>query len=117
MQGYRPFGVTIIAILAVLGGIGSLLIGLIVLIVPILGIIFGGFLIIIGLAYFAVAYGLWNGLSWAWVLTILVSALGIVAGLATIIVGTGGSLLYIIVNAVIIYYLFRSDVKAYFGRG
>jgi hypothetical protein len=116
MQRERPFGVTIIAILAVLGGIGSILLGFIVLIIPILGIILGGIFVIIGLSYFVVAYGLWNGRSWAWILTVLISALGIVVGLVSIIIGTGGSILYIIVNAIIIYYLFKPDVKAYFGK-
>jgi hypothetical protein len=116
MQRERPFGVTIIAILAVLGGVGSILLGFIVLIIPILGIILGGIFVIIGLSYFVVAYGLWNGRSWAWILTVLISALGIVVGLVSIIIGTGGSILYIIVNAIIIYYLFKPDVKAYFGK-
>ena len=116
MQRERPFGVTIIAILAILGGIGSILLGFIVLIIPILGIILGGIFVIIGLSYFVMAYGLWNGLRWAWTLTVLISALGIVVGLASIIIGTGGSILYIIVNAIIIYYLFKPDVKAYFGK-
>jgi hypothetical protein len=116
MQRERPFGVTIIAILSILGGIGSILLGFIVLIIPILGIILGGIFVIIGISYFVVAYGLWNGRRWAWILTVLISALGIVIGLASIIIGTGGSILYIIVNAIIIYYLFKPDVKAYFGK-
>jgi hypothetical protein len=59
MQRNRPLGVTIISILAVIGGIGSFLSGLAVItLIPILGIILGGILVIIGLAYFAVAYGL-----------------------------------------------------------
>jgi hypothetical protein len=117
MQRNRPLGVTIIAILAVLGGIGSLLSGLTVLaIVPILGIILGGILIIIGLAYFAVAYGLWKGLSWAWVFTLLVSVIGIIVGIGSIVVGNVGSLFHIMVNAIVIYYLYRPNVKAYFGK-
>jgi hypothetical protein len=116
MQRERPFGVTIIAMLSILGGIGSILLGFIVLIIPILGIILGGIFVIIGISYFVVAYGLWNGRRWAWILTVLISALGIVIGLASIIIGTGGSILYIIVNAIIIYYLFKPDVKAYFGK-
>ncbi len=116
MQRERPFGVTIIVVLAVLGGIGSILLGFIALIIPILGIILGGIFVIIGLSYFAVAYGLWNGFNWAWILTVLISALGIVVGLVSIMIGTGGSLLFIIVNAIIVYYLFKPDVKAYFGK-
>jgi hypothetical protein len=117
MQRNRPLGVTIIAILAVLGGIGSFLSGLTVLaIIPILGIIFGGILIIIGLAYFAVAYGLWKGLRWAWILTLIVSVIGIIVGLGSIVVGNVGSLFHVIVNAIVIYYLYRPNVKAYFGK-
>ncbi|HXS61075.1 MAG TPA: hypothetical protein VN703_09740 [Candidatus Sulfopaludibacter sp.] len=117
MQRNRPLGVTIIAILAVLGGIGSFLSGLTVLaIIPILGIIFGGILIIIGLAYFAVAYGLWKGLRWAWILTLIVSVIGIIVGLGSIVVGNAGSLFHVIVNAIVIYYLYRPNVKAYFGK-
>jgi lysylphosphatidylglycerol synthetase-like protein (DUF2156 family) len=117
MQKNRPLGVTIIAILAIIGGISSVLGGLTVLaIVPILGIILGGILIIIGLAYFAVAYGLWKGLKWAWVFTLIVSVIGIIVGLGSIVVGNVGSLFHVIVNAIVIYYLYRPNVKAYFGK-
>jgi hypothetical protein len=117
MQRNRPLGVTIIAILAVLGGIGSLLSGFTILaIVPILGIILGGILIIIGLAYFAVAYGLWKGLSWAWAITLIVSVISIIVGIGSIVVGNAGSLFHVIVNSIVIYYLYRPNVKAYFGK-
>ena len=82
MQRSRPLGVTIIAILAVIGGIGSVLSGFAIMaIIPLLGIIFGGLLIIVGLAYFVVAYGLWKGLNWAWNITLIVSVIGIIVGL------------------------------------
>jgi hypothetical protein len=117
MQRNRPLGVTIIAILAIIGGISSVLGGLTVLaIVPILGIILGGILIVIGLAYFAVAYGLLKGLRWAWVFTLIVSVIGIIVGLGSIVVGNVGSLFHVIVNAIVIYYLYRPNVKAYFGK-
>jgi hypothetical protein len=117
MQRSRPFGVTIIAILAVIGGIGSLLGGLAVIaIIPLLGIVFGGILIVIGLAYFVVAYGLWKGLKWAWIITLILSAIGIIVGLGSIAVGNIGSLFHLVVNAIVIYYLYRPNVKAYFGK-
>ena len=113
----RPFGVTLIAILAVLGGLGSLFSGFAILaVIPILGLIFGGLLIIIGLAYFAVAYGLWKGLNWAWTITLIVSALGIIVGLASLVVGNIGAIFHVIVNGIVIYYLYRPNVKAYFGK-
>jgi len=117
MQRSRPLGVTIIAILAVIGGIGSVLSGFAIMaIMPFLGIIFGGLLIIIGLAYFVVAYGLWKGLNWAWNITLIVSVIGIIVGLGSIVVGNIGALFHVIVNVIVIYYLYRPNVKAYFGK-
>ena len=113
MQRNRPLGVTIIAILVVIGGIGSLLGGLaVIMLIPLLGII----LVIIGLACFAVAYGLWKGLNWAWSITLIVSVIGIVVGLGSLVVGNIGSLFQVIINAIVIYYLYKPNVKAYFGK-
>lgn len=117
MQSNRPLGVTIIAILAILGGIGSLLSGFTVLVIlPIIGLVLGSILIIIGLAYFAVAYGLWKGLSWAWSITLIISIIGIIVGLGSIIVGNVGAIFHVIVNIIVIYYLYRPNVRAYFGK-
>ncbi len=113
MQNNRPLGVTIIAILAILGGIGSLVGGIaLVAIIPLLG----AALIIIGLVYFGVAYGLWQGLKWAWIITLIVTVLAFISGLGSIIVGNVGAAIPVIINAIIIYYLFRPNVKAYFGK-
>lgn len=113
MQNNRPLGVTIIAILAILGGIGSLVGGIaLVAIIPLLG----AALIIIGLVYFGVAYGLWQGLKWAWIITLIVTVIAFISGLGSIIVGNVGAAIPVIINAIIIYYLFRPNVKAYFGR-
>ncbi|MBA3750818.1 MAG: hypothetical protein H0X03_08035 [Nitrosopumilus sp.] len=117
MQRNRPLGVTIIAILAVIGGIGSLLSGFAVMaLIPLLGLILGGILVIIGLAYFVMAYGLWKGLKWAWAITLILSAIGIIVGLGSIVVGNVGAIFHVIVNAIVIYYLYRPNVKAYFGK-
>lgn len=113
MQNNRPFGVTIIAILAILGGIGALVAGItLVGIIPFLG----AALIIIGLAYFGVAYGLWKGLKWAWIITLIVTVIAFISEIGSIIVGNVGAVIPVIINAIIIYYLFRPNVKAYFGR-
>lgn len=117
MQESRPLGVTIIAILAVIGGIGAITSGFVVMtLIPIVGIIIGGILIIIGLAYFAVAYGLWKGLKWAWIITLIVSVIGIVVGLGSLAVRDTAAIFHIIVNAIVIYYLYRPNVKAFFGK-
>jgi hypothetical protein len=117
MYVQRPLGVTVIAILTVIGGLGFLGSGaLIFALIPLLGIIIGGVLVIIGIAYFVMAYGLWNGRRWAWKLTLILSGIGIIVGIGSIVVGNVGSLFHTIINAVVIYYLYRPNVKDYFGR-
>jgi hypothetical protein len=113
----RPIGVTIIALLAILGGIAFLASGLGTLIViPLIGIFIGSGLFILGLAYFLMAYGLWKGRSWAWTLTLILSGIGIIVGIGSIIVGNIGSIFHIIINAVVIYYLYRPNVKSFFNK-
>lgn len=117
MYKQRPVGVTMIALLAILGGIAFLVSGLGTLIlVPLLGIFIGGGLFILGLAYFLMAYGLWNGTGWAWTLTLILSAIGIIVGIGSIVVGNIGSIFHTIINAIIIYYLYRPNVKAFFNK-
>ena len=110
-QKHRPLGVTVIAILTVIGGIIFLASGLVLLIIGI-GII----LLALGIAYLVMAYGLWKGRGWAWTITLIVSAIGIIVGIASIIFDNLGGIITIIINAVVIYYLYRPNVKAFFGK-
>ena len=116
MQRNRPLGVTIIAILAVIGGISSVLGGLTVL------------------AIVNTWYNTWWNSHSNWIslfccglwiverikmglgFCLIVSVIGIIVGLGSIVVGNVGSLFHVIVNAIVIYYLYRPNVKAYFGK-
>ena len=155
----RPIGVTIIAILTIIGGAFSLIfgIGLITLgaVLPTLppsvfnqsqlqgnltdgqapippgtppmalqsllgglGIAFGAVLVAIGVVSFIVAYGLLKGRGWAWTVTIILSIISIVWNAITIATAANfGGIISIIISAIIIYYLYRPHVKAYFGKG
>lgn len=127
----RPLGITILAILAGLGGIGFLLLAAMVgalsamigmlgmgAEVPFLGIIAGfvmifmGIFIILAVLYFAVAYGLWTGKGWAWTLSIILFVLDIILGLAML----PGGIVTIIIAVLIIWYLTRPHVKEFFGK-
>ena len=101
MQSPGPLGVTILAILTVISGIGFLVS---VILVP------------LGIANLVVAYGLWKGKRWAWTITLVLSFIGIALGLASIATGTIVAIWPVIINAIIIYYLYRPNVKAFFGR-
>jgi uncharacterized membrane protein (DUF2068 family) len=110
-ERYRPLGVTLISILTVIGGIVFLGIGTILIVIGI-----GLGFIILGIVYFVMAYGLWNGRRWAWTITLIISGIGVIVGIASIIIGNFGSIISIIINSAIIYYLYRPDVKMFFGK-
>jgi uncharacterized membrane protein HdeD (DUF308 family) len=110
-QKHRPLGITIIAILAAIVGI-FLVAGGAVFLIVLIGIV----PLVIGIAYLVVAYGLWKAKTWAWIVTLIVSAISIIASIVEIAIGHRESIFSIIVPAIIIFYLYRPNVKAYFGR-
>ena len=101
-RGPRPTGVTILAVLQILAGIGYLAVGLVGgALVGILGILFipfGLFALITGLALF-------TGKNWARILIMI----GGVLDLLDIPIGT-------IIGIVILWYFTRPNIKAYFGK-
>jgi uncharacterized membrane protein (DUF2068 family) len=101
MQKSRPLGVSIIALLTIISGIGFLVS---IILIP------------LGIAFLVMAYGLWKGKGWAWTITLVLSFIGIALGLASIVTGNVVSILPVIINAIIIYYLYRPDVKVFFGK-
>src|SRR5919112_1129569 len=154
----RPLGVTIIAILAIISGI-LLLFGGIGLIITgalfnaasldittnpnglqsfgsMLGmalIIIGSILLLIGIGYLIMSYGLLKGKGWARsikiVLTIISIVIQIISGITSYIFaasitnsnnsaiyGISGQIIGIIINFVILYYLYRPSVKEFFGK-
>jgi len=161
----RPTGVTIIAVLTIVGGIlifidGVSLIALWVLIsvapsnLPLtpnpgdtshsITQFFGAFsavmgcvFLAMGIGYLTMFYGLLKGKEWAWLITIVLLIIGIVIQIVS--TTSGGifdtsvinrdeinnrsvvseitiSIIGIAINILIIYYLFRSHVRAYFGK-
>jgi hypothetical protein len=127
----RPVGISVIAILSAIAGAVLVLWGLALLSVgtfgalvgpmagsPAVGIlgalgIFGGLILLaIGAVELYTAYGAWNLKPWAWTWVLVLAIVGIVLRVGSF----RGGLLHIIVNAVIIYYLYTPEVKAAFGR-
>jgi uncharacterized membrane protein (DUF2068 family) len=80
-----------------------------------LGVI-GGVLVALGIASLIVAWGLLKGKGWAWIVTIIITIISIVFNIVSIAAGNIGSVVGLIINGVIIYYLYRPIVKSYFGR-
>jgi hypothetical protein len=169
----RPIGVTIIAILTIIGGvlltfggISLLAFGAFFTVVPIdvfleeemqqqqqqqqelqdaaelqdlarflggLGIAIGTIVLAVGIGYLIVSYGLLKGKGWAWtitvILTIIAIAVQIVSGITasmfnasfiedtnTFVTGIIAQIVGIAINGVILYYLYRPNVKTFFGK-
>ena len=96
-----------------------------------IGLIIGGILLAVGIGYLVVSYGLLKGKGWAWTITVVLSIIAIIIQIISAITTANALLSYdinaswggiishiigIAINGVIIYYLFRSHVKAFFGK-
>ena len=53
---------------------------------------------------------------WAWTIALILSIIGIIYGIASIAMRNTGAIVNVIIYAIIIYYLFRPNVKAFFGK-
>ena len=108
----RPLGVTILAILQLLGAIAYLLIGIPLLLLALATatlwvIILSLPFVILGIIGFLLFRGLWGLKSWAWMWTMIVNIIGIVLYFANI----SGELLGVIISIIIVVYLFAPGVK------
>jgi zinc-ribbon domain len=114
----RPTGVTVLAILEILGGLaglgtGALLIGN----ASTLYSAFGGLALVFGILSLILGVGFLGGKGWAWTLGIVIGVLSIIRSLAEAAIGFYGDIVGIIFPIIIIYYLMRPHVKAFFGKG
>ncbi len=140
----RPTGVTVLGVLAILIGLGGLVTGGLLLAVSaalstvnigatypqlagiatgtiaiILGVL-GAVLLILGILYLVTGIGFFGGKGWAWTIGLIVSILSIVVNIAQVVIspgGIGGAVISIIIPLLILYYLTRPHVKAFFGKG
>jgi hypothetical protein len=159
----RPLGVTIIAILAIIGGILLVFGGLSLLafgaffstitfedqqqlqpqeaaeLQPLtqffgsIGIVIGAIILAVGVGYLVVSYGLLKGKGWARMVAVVLTIVAIVVQLAGVISSSvlsqslpsdlealaSGIIAHIIglaINGVILYYLYRPNVKEYFAK-
>jgi hypothetical protein len=82
-----------------------------------IGIAIGAVLLALAIVSFVVAYGLLKGRGWAWTITVILSIISIVLNAISIAAGNIASIISIIISGIILYYLYRPHVKAYFGKG
>lgn len=75
-----------------------------------MGAVIGGSVLVFGLILLAIAYGFLKGWSVMWYLGVIFSALGALGSLLALPEGV----FMLVINAVILYYLFRPQVKGFF---
>jgi lysylphosphatidylglycerol synthetase-like protein (DUF2156 family) len=127
----RPFGITLLAVLHVLeailfflGGIALIVLGAFMRrgffgIHRLLGgaaSLIGVVVVVVGLLYLGLAWGLWSGKGWAWVVSLILAGLGIIVSLISLVGGGLGTLIVLVLDAIIIYYLFTPRVRTFFGE-
>jgi hypothetical protein len=135
----RPTGVTVLAILEILGGLaglggGAVLIGVAALVsssniatlypqlagigsVSTVLYALGALALIFGILGLVLGVGFLGGKSWAWTLGIVVGVLNIIVSLVETGIGFYSDIIGIIFPIIIIYYLMRPHVKVFFGKG
>jgi hypothetical protein len=131
----RPTGVTILAILALIGGVFGIIIGLGAIaggaflgaVTQSAGIAGAGFLIgiltllgaVLELGFF---FGAWTAKAWGWMLGVIAAlwsiTVGVIAAVLSgdIVGGLMGNIISFAISGVILYYLLTPPVKQYFGR-
>ena len=97
------------------------------------GIAIGAIVLAVGIGYLVVSYGLLKGKGWAWIITVILTiiaiAVQIVSGVTasmfnasfiddtnSFATGIYAQIVGIAINGVILYYLYRPNVKAFFGK-
>jgi hypothetical protein len=107
----RPTGVTIICILYTLGSVGSLFFGLGGLL---FGYMFSIIIIADALAVIVISYGMWEGLTWAWYLSIAGYTINIIIGIVSLFLQPAIGIVSILLNAAFIFYFLQEHVKKFF---
>lgn len=72
--------------------------------------------IALGLTWFGLAWGLFTGKGWAWLITVIFAIITVIVSFIGLLSGSITSIPTLIINGVILYYMYRPHIKSYFGR-
>lgn len=114
-----PRGILIIAILTTISGILVLImsVNFFRIALPLGGMFLMGpaFLLILGVTSLVTAYGLYIGQPWSWKLLLVLSGFGAAGYLFNVVSGQFISIIGVIYNLAIIYYMYRPHIRKYYG--
>lgn len=115
MASRRPFGVTLVALLAWLNGAWQILVGIFSILPGGTSIWAGPFLIVFGVITILVSFGLFGGRNWARTLTAILFVLNVVSALIVLFGGQVwqgiGGLVFPVIGLLL---LFSARANAYF---
>ena len=117
----RPTLITIIAIHYFLVGVLSIISGLVMIVGGaavgqlVLGSMTGAVLIVVGLVNLVIAGGFWNGWKAIWYLAVLFGVLELIICIVGVFSVGPLSLVGLLIEALLLYYMFRPNVKEFFG--
>jgi hypothetical protein len=98
-----------------------------------IGIVIGSIVLAVGIGYLVVSYGLLKAKRWAWIVTVILTIIAIITqvtsviststlsqsltnDIAALVSGITAHIIGIAINGIILYYLYRPNVKAFFGK-
>ena len=127
----RPTGVAILAILELIGGVIGLLLGILLIGVGGSGILssfgfglvsgivaaVGGIIVVVSVLVLILGWGMWTGKSWAWTIAVILYILGVLSGIGSLAVGALTGVVGLVISILILWYLWRPHVRAFFGHG
>jgi len=113
-----PRGILIVSIVTVISGALLIIMGIYAfnLLLPLgFNYLMGpAFLIILGATSLFTAYGFYRGKTWSWRLLLILSGFGAAGYLMNVANGQFISVLGVIYNAIIIWYLYRPHIRKYY---
>ena len=117
----RPTVVKILVLIVVIASIIPILAGVMMLtgggyegyfMQELLSQILPTYYVLVGVIGLVMAWGLWVGRGWAWIIALIIFIIGIIMDLVTLPTGIVG----VVIDAIVLYLLMRPDTRKFCGK-
>jgi lysylphosphatidylglycerol synthetase-like protein (DUF2156 family) len=117
----RPMVVKILVLIVVIASIIPILAGVMMLtggayegyfMQELLSQILPTYYVLVGVIGLVMAWGLWVGRGWAWIIALIIFIIGIIMDLVTLPTGIVG----VVIDAIVLYLLMRPDTRRFCGK-
>jgi hypothetical protein len=117
----RPTVVKILVLIVVIASIIPILAGVMMLtgggyegyfMQELLSQILPTYYVLVGVIGLVMAWGLWVGRGWAWIIALIIFIIGIIMDLVTLPTGIVG----VVIDAIVLYLLMRPDTRRFCGK-